>query len=55
MISDNNGINLENIISELGEFGKFQQNVYILTFLPIILDSCLCLSYVFTTSQLEYR
>lgn len=55
MISDNDDIDLENVISELGAFGKFQQIIYILTFLPIILDSCLCLSYVFTTSQLEYR
>lgn len=49
------GIDLDGVLSELGEFGKFQKIIYILTFLPVILDSCLCMSYIFTTAQVDYR
>lgn len=49
------GIDLDGVLSELGEFGKFQKIIYFLTFLPVILDSCLCMSYIFTTAQVDYR
>lgn len=49
------GIDLDGVLSELGEFGKFQKIIYVLTFLPVILDSCLCMSYIFTTAQVDYR
>lgn len=46
---------LEAILSDLGEFGRFQIFIYSLTILPILLISCLGLSYIFTAGQLEYR
>ncbi|KAG4070582.1 hypothetical protein HA402_011969 [Bradysia odoriphaga] len=46
---------LEAILSDLGEFGKFQIFIYSLTILPILVISCLGLSYIFTAGQLEYR
>lgn len=46
---------LEEILSDLGAFGRFQTFIYSLTILPILLISCLGLSYIFTAGQLEYR
>lgn len=51
----NKEFDLEEILSDLGAFGKFQIIIYSLTILPILLISCLGLSYIFTTGQLEYR
>lgn len=50
-----NEFDLEAILSDLGAFGKFQIFIYSLTILPILLISCLGLSYIFTAGQLEYR
>lgn len=50
-----NELDLESILSDLGEFGKFQVFIYSLTILPILLISCFGLSYIFTAGQLEYR
>ncbi|KAJ6645297.1 hypothetical protein Bhyg_00501 [Pseudolycoriella hygida] len=52
---DSNELDLEAILSDLGQFGKFQIIIYSLTILPILLISCLGLSYIFTAGQLEYR
>lgn len=51
----NKEFDLESILSDLGAFGKFQIFIYSLTILPILLISCLGLSYIFTAGQLEYR
>ncbi len=48
-------LDLEAIFTDLGEFGKFQIYIYSLTILPILLISCLALTYIFTAGQLEYR
>lgn len=50
-----NTFDLEAILTDLGSFGKFQIFIYSLTILPILLISCLGLSYIFTAGQLEYR
>lgn len=48
-------IDLDVILQELGDFGKFQKLNFILLLLPIVLSSVYTLSYIFTASQLEYR
>lgn len=50
-----NELDLEAILTDLGSFGKFQKIIYSLTILPILLISCLGLSYIFTAGQLDYR
>lgn len=47
--------NLDEILTELGEFGKFQTIIFALLFIPIIVTPFYLLSYIFTASQLDYR
>lgn len=50
-----NGIDLDGILVEIGELGKYQIINYIFFGVAVILTSSSYLSYIFTTSQLEYR
>lgn len=52
---DNKELDLEAVLSDLGDFGKFQAIIYSFTILPILLISGLGLSYIFTAGQLDYR
>lgn len=46
---------LDTILQELGQFGKFQVKNYVLIAIPIALTACFSLNYIFTAGQLEYR
>lgn len=46
---------LDAILQELGQFGKFQVKNYILIAIPIALTACFSLNYIFTAGQLDYR
>lgn len=46
---------LDAILQELGQLGKFQVKNYILIAIPIALTACFSLNYIFTAGQLEYR
>lgn len=48
-------MDLDNILTELGEFGKYQIGVYILLFFPLIFGSIGSLTYVFTAGDIDYR
>lgn len=46
---------LDSVLEELGEFGKFQIINYIFISIPIFLFAGFSLSYVFAAGQLNYR
>lgn len=46
---------LDNVISEIGNFGKFQFINYVLISIPLGFTAAYTLSYVFTASDLSYR
>lgn len=48
-------IDLDKALGEIGEFGKYQRNNFLLLFIPILLVTSYKLSFIFTASQLEYR
>jgi hypothetical protein len=48
-------MDLDNILDEVGHFGKFQAINYVLVGFPILLSAAVTLSYVFTAGTLEYR
>ncbi|KAJ6636137.1 Solute carrier family 22 member 5 [Pseudolycoriella hygida] len=51
----NNDFDLDSILPELKEFGKFQIFVYILSCVIISLTAAVGLSYIFTAGQVDYR
>lgn len=46
---------LDLILKELGQFGKFQIINYLLIAIPLTLSAAYTLSYVFTAGDLDYR
>lgn len=50
-----NDFDLDRILVELGQFGKFQIINYFLLCIPVALSAIYALSYVFTAGDLEYR
>ncbi|XP_001867673.2 organic cation transporter protein [Culex quinquefasciatus] len=48
-------IDLDGVLSEIGQFGRFQIRQYGLMVIPIILNAFFTLSYVFTAGSLSYR
>lgn len=46
---------LDRILVELGQFGKFQIINYMLLCIPVALSAIYGLGYVFTAQDLEYR
>ncbi|XP_066909702.1 organic cation transporter protein [Halyomorpha halys] len=48
-------MDLDNILTELGEFGKYQIGVYVLLFFPLIFGALGSLTYVFTAGDIDYR
>lgn len=48
-------MDLDEILDEVGHFGKFQAVNYALVGFPILLSAAFALSYVFTAGDLEYR
>lgn len=46
---------LDSILKELGQFGKFQTINYLLIAIPLTLSAAYTLSYVFTAGDLDYR
>jgi hypothetical protein len=48
-------MDLDEILEEVGHFGKFQATNYFLIGFPILLSAAFSLSYVFTAGDLEYR
>ena len=43
------------VLNEIGQFGRFQIMNYALIALPVALMACYVVSYVFTATPLEYR
>lgn len=50
-----NDFDLDLILPELGDFGRFQIIVYIISCVIISLTAAVGLSYIFTTGQVDYR
>ncbi|XP_037031526.1 solute carrier family 22 member 4-like isoform X2 [Bradysia coprophila] len=50
-----NDFDLDSILPELGDFGRFQIVVYIISCVIISLTAAVGLSYIFTTGQVDYR
>lgn len=48
-------INIDNILSELGNIGKFQLINFILIGIAILLSSIVSLTFVFAAGELNYR
>lgn len=48
-------MDLDEILDEVGHFGKFQAISYLLVGFAILLSAAFSLSYVFTAGDLEYR
>lgn len=48
-------LDLDGVLKELGQFGKFQLINYLFICLPILFSAIFTVSYVFTAGQLEYR
>ena len=46
---------LDFILSEIGEFGRFQKVNFALLAIPIVIAGVFGLTYVFTATPLEYR
>lgn len=46
---------LDSILMEIGQFGRFQIIVYIISCVIISLTAAVGLSYIFTTGQVDYR
>lgn len=46
---------LDVILGELGDFGRFQITNYVFICLPILLSAGFTLSFVFTAGQLDHR
>lgn len=46
---------LDSILKDLGQFGKFQTINYLLIAIPLTLSAAYTLSYVFTAGDLDYR
>lgn len=40
--------NLDSVLTEIGEFGRFQTQIYVSVILPVLLVSFFCSSYIFT-------
>lgn len=50
-----NDTELDEILEELGEFGKFQIINYVFISIPILFFAGFTLSYIFAAGQLNYR
>ncbi|XP_058838024.1 organic cation transporter protein-like [Topomyia yanbarensis] len=48
-------IDLDGVLNEIGQFGRFQVRQYGLMIIPIIFNALFTLSYVFTAGNLDYR
>uniref|UniRef100_A0A182PKB6 Major facilitator superfamily (MFS) profile domain-containing protein n=1 Tax=Anopheles epiroticus TaxID=199890 RepID=A0A182PKB6_9DIPT len=54
-LKQNSFDNLDGVLQEIGQFGRFQVRQYGLMVLPIIFNALFTLSYIFTAGNLEYR
>jgi OCT family organic cation transporter-like MFS transporter 4/5 len=48
-------MDLDNVLQEVGEFGRYQKVKYYLLCLPVFFCAANSLSYVFTAGQQHYR
>jgi OCT family organic cation transporter-like MFS transporter 4/5 len=48
-------MDFDNILVEVGEFGRYQKKVYFLLCLPMLVCALNSYSYVFTAGQQKYR
>lgn len=48
-------MDFDDILEEIGEFGKYQKIKYYLLCLPVFFGAANSLSYVFTAGQQNYR
>jgi OCT family organic cation transporter-like MFS transporter 4/5 len=48
-------MDLDNVLEEIGEFGRYQKMKYYLLCLPVFFGAANSLSYVFTAGHQHYR
>lgn len=48
-------VNLDSILTQLGQFGKFQMFNYMLIIVPVVFAACNNGNYIFSAADLEYR
>ena len=48
-------VDLDHILSEIGDLGPFQIVNFVLLALPVILSGCFTVTYMFAASPVEYR
>lgn len=53
--SDAQEPDLDAVIEEVGEFGKYQIGNFLLICIPVALSSTLLLNFFFTAATLDYR
>lgn len=51
----NQSVDIERVISEIGPFGLFQIINYILIAIPLTMQGCYDIAYIFTADNLNYR
>lgn len=52
---DNNRSNFDDILNYLGNIGRYQWEIYILSILPVFIAGMLSTSFIFTTATPDYR
>lgn len=52
---DDNTVDMDVILTEIGEFGKFQIINFILICLPIALSIAFMYNFIFTSAGMDYR
>ncbi|XP_055594289.1 solute carrier family 22 member 3 [Uranotaenia lowii] len=55
MSSTEDEIDLDGVLNEIGQFGRFQIRQYVFMVIPIVFNAFFTLSYVFTAGNLNYR
>lgn len=48
-------MDFDRVLSELGEFGRYQKTNYLLICLPVIFAAANAMSYIFTSGVPNYR
>lgn len=54
-ISNGENFSLDNVLSEVGEFGLFQKYTYFLLFTVRVLSSFTVVNYMISANTLDYR
>ena len=55
IIQDNKHVSFDDILREVGEFGRYQKKIYFLLFLPTIFSAMHKLAWVFLGAKADHR